>query len=121
MATFSLCPPTLDICRTRNDTRRFTIQITDSAGTAIDVTGATAIELAVSNDEDGLVGTELFELTGAISGAATNGTFVFTISAVQADQTPDVYRYDAEFTDSAGEVQTFATGKWEVKPDVTNP
>lgn len=119
--TLNLCPEKIDICVKRNDTRPFEIQVVDSAGAPVDVTGATVIELAVSNDEDGLIGTELFKLTGVIVAPATNGVFRFQLTGVQADQAPDVYKYDAEYTDSAGDIQTYAEGDFEFKPDVTNP
>jgi len=119
--TLNLCPETIDICVKRNDTRPFEIQVVDSSGNAIDVTGATGIELAVSTDEDGSSGTELFKLTGVIVAPATNGIFRFQLSALQADQTPDDYFYDAEFVDSSGALQTYAEGKFTFEPDVTNP
>lgn len=113
----ALVPTPLDITRVRGDTFPLDFQISVTGG-SLDVTGMTFL-LTVDPSPDPVNATNnLFELTGTIVDAP-NGKIRFSISLVQADQTPSEYYYDLQLKDTLGLLRTIAKGKWTVVQDIT--
>ena len=113
-------PAVCDILRTRADTFPFTMVFTDaSSGLAIDLTGST-FKLTVDPSEEptDALG-NLFTNVPTIVAPATNGRIQITLSAGDADQTPNEYFYDIEQIDGASAVRTLVKGKWAVEQDIT--
>ncbi len=117
MATIS----NVDICRKRGDTAPFTVTITDGSS-AINVTGYD-FKLSVDPAPDPADATaNLFSLTvgdGITLSDPTNGVITVTLSTARADQEPNVYFYDLQWTDGTGFIRTIMQGQWEVQQDVT--
>ena len=110
----------VNIIRTRGDTFPVRFTLVDAAGVAVDITGFTGFLLTVDpSSEPTGPGNNLFQSIGAIVGAPTAGVFEYPISLVDSDQTPEVYFYDAQFTDAGGSIRTISRGKWTVEQDVT--
>lgn len=106
------------ITRKRGDTYAETITVTDSAGTAIDITGYT-FKLTVDPSKTPADATaNLFFIVGTIL-VAVDGTVEFAPSPIQADQTPGTYYYDVQLIDAAGRIRTIALDKWVVTQDIT--
>ena len=111
-------PASANFCRSRGDTFPFTITFTDSSGSAIDITGFTYL-LTVDPDPDPSDATNnLFQNTPVVTDGP-NGVITVTLTPAQADQTPDLYFFDLQQTDTGGFVRTVLKGEWEVVQDVT--
>ncbi len=128
MATYIAEPDIIPLCRKRGDSfaDEFTIRepqteaqaLAGTPGTPIDITGFSFL-LTVDIDPDPTdASNNLFQLTGSITDA-TGGVVDFSPSAVESDQTPDVYFYDIQQTDGGGKIRTIATGQYEITQDVT--
>jgi hypothetical protein len=118
VTTLNICPQDVDICITRGDTAAWTFSIKDSAGAAVNITGFSFL-LTVDPEADPLNATNnLFQLTGTITNGP-GGIVEFSMSALQADQTPAVYYFDLQMTDLATKIRTVAKGKFEFKQDIT--
>lgn len=116
--TFDMGYQETNITRVRGDTFPFSFRIKDSAGAAVDITGF-SFKLSVDTNEEPTDETsQLFKLTGTVTDGP-NGIVQFTLSAVQADQTPSTYYFDLEQTDLAAKIRTVAKGEWNVIQDVT--
>lgn len=108
-----------DLKRERGDTfpDRFAIK-KESDGLPLDITGYSFL-LTVDPEKYPIDNSNnLFQITGVIVDAA-NGIVEFAPSAVQADQTPNVYYYDAQLTDQSGRIRTFDRGKYKIIQDIT--
>lgn len=108
---------TIDIERTRGDTQRIILRITDASGAAVDVSGWTAFKLTVDPSrapEDGT--TKLEEMTGIITSGGLDGRVHFIPSGTIA---AGRYFYDAQALDSNIEKFTFAAGRYTVIQDIT--
>ena len=98
-----------DFSMSSGDTKNISITITDSAGDAVDLTGATSIWAIYSG------GTALLTKTSA-AGAITYGgasTNVATVAVAAADTESiagGVYRHELEITDTSGNVSTACSG-----------
>ena len=112
-------PTRLNICRTRQDDFPIRMTLTDSAGVAIDVTGF-SFKFTVNTLENPPTPTttEVFQSVGTII-TALSGIIEFPLSVSDADQTPATYFFDAQLTDAAGKLKTFAKGKYVISQDVT--
>jgi len=117
MATIS----EVNICRRRGDTAPFTITITDGTS-PIDITGFT-FKLAVDPEVDPVDATNnLFELTvgdGITLTTPLSGLLTIDLTTLRADQTPEVYFYDLQWTDLSGAIRTVLFGQWEIVQDVS--
>lgn len=120
MATLNLCPVDVDLCFSRGDTVTFSFTIREGTPpTPIDITGSSFLLTVDPSPAPTGSGNNLFQLTGAIIGAATDGTFAFQPTAVQMNQTPSVYFYDVQWTDASSEIRTVISGQFEIQQDVT--
>lgn len=116
--TFDMGYQETNITRVRGDTFPFSFRIKDSNGAAVDITGF-SFKLSVDTNEEPTDETsQLFKLTGTVTDGP-NGIVQFTLSAVQADQTPSTYYFDLEQTDLVAKIRTVAKGEWNVIQDVT--
>ncbi len=106
------------ITRKRGDTYAETITVTDTAGTAINITGYT-FKLTVDPEKAPLTAANnLFSITGTIL-SPTAGTVEFAPSALQADQAPGTYYFDIQLIDGAGRIRTIALDKWIIQQDIS--
>lgn len=107
-----------ELTRKRGDTYADEVAVTDSAGTAIDITGYTFTMTVDPERYPATAANNLFSLTGVITDAA-NGLVEFAPSAVQADQTPGRYWYDIQMTDAAGKIRTIVADRYTIQQDIT--
>lgn len=106
------------LIRKRGDTRPDQFTVTSKrTGAAIDITGYTFLLTVDPSPEPIDAANNLFQLTGVIVDAA-NGLVEFTPTLVQADNVGDYY-YDAQLIDSGGHVETFSSGKYKFRQDIT--
>lgn len=119
MATLlDICPEEIDICISRGDTVPFTFSIKDSTGAAVNITGFSFL-LTVDPTEDPTTSAgNLFQLTGTITNGP-GGVVQFGMTTGQANQTPAVYFFDLQMTDTAAKIRTVAKGKFEFHQDIT--
>lgn len=106
-----------NITRVRGDTYAEVITVTNEAGVAQDITGAT-FKLTVSEDSAPDVANNLFQITGAIVLAAA-GTVSFTPSTGDSNNFGEFF-YDVQMT-LAGVVTTLTEGRYNVTQDITKP
>ena len=120
-------PTECDIEKRRGDTKDISILLKDSSGSALDVTGYTALltintsktpDLSVSPE----VGEEVFQAVGAPNSPGTDGILRFDMAAFGASPYVPVanYFYDVQVTDASGEIFTPLIGAFKVKQDITN-
>lgn len=112
------CPDSYNVCRVRGDTDALLIQLTTDGTTPIDITGS-SFKLTVdpqADPSDALA--NRFQLTGTITDAP-NGKVAFAPSTPQADQPPDTYYYDIQWTNAGGTIKTILKGEWKVQQDIT--
>lgn len=113
-----------DIERQRGDTFPFTFTF-DNASKTLDITGSTFTLTVDPSPEPPDAMNNLFALTGTITETGPFGTtgnspqVEFTLTAMQADQTPAEYYYDFEWTDSGGFIRTVAKGKFTFEQDIS--
>jgi hypothetical protein len=107
------------ITRFRGDTRADIINVINkSTKTAVDVTGGT-FRLTVDPEENPVsAANNLFSLTGVILDPVA-GKVSFTPTAAQADQVPDTYFFDIQFTDAVGTIETLGKDKYIFTQDVS--
>jgi len=118
MASLELCPGVVDICISRGDTMAFQFAITTSAGAAVDITGFSFLLTVDPSEEPVDNSNNLFQLVGVITNGP-GGIVEFSMSTLEANQTPNVYFYDLEMTDGGGKIRTVVKGKFEFKQDIT--
>ena len=114
----NICPEEIDICISRGDTVPWTFTVRDSAGSPVDITGFSFLLTVDPSDEPGSSTNNLFSLSGTITDAL-NGVVQFSMTAGQADQTPNEYFYDLQMTDGTAAIRTIAKGVFEFKQDIT--
>lgn len=108
----------IDIERTRGDTQRIILKITDDAtGLPADISSWSDFKLTVDPSKDPEDGTtKVEEMTGALAGAGTDGRVYFIPSGATA---AGKYYYDAQALDANAEKYTFAKGKYVLIQDIT--
>lgn len=106
---------TIDIEKTRGDTRRHTFIIKDDGGVIVDISAWTLFVMAVTSDKDPTDGTTLQEaMTGVFITDGTDGRIGFT----PAGTLPVAkHYYDAQAIDANSEKVTFAEGEYKVTQD----
>ena len=109
----------VNICRVRGDTDSFTVSLVDASAVAIDLTGSTVVLTVDPSNEPGDALANLFTLTGALSGTPTDGVVTFTLTALDADQVPETYFYDVEWTNAGGVIKTVLRGTFTFEQDIT--
>jgi hypothetical protein len=119
-------PTECDIEKRRGDTKDISILLKDSSGNALDVTGYTAL-LTINTDKapnisvSPVVGSQVFQTSGAPNSPGTDGTIRFDFDAFGGSPYVPVgsYFYDVQITDAAGEIFTPLIGKFKVVQDIT--
>jgi hypothetical protein len=116
-----------DIKYVRGDTAPFTLLLTRD-GTALDLTGFTAIEIVVNaDDQPGNAANEQFRQPGTIVAPATDGRISFQPAGIdtaaretEADAyVPGDYFYDLQVRDATGERSTLLNGgNYQVQQDI---
>jgi hypothetical protein len=107
----------LDITRKRGDNFPFQFTLTDSSGTAIDITGFT-FRMVVDPSpvpEDAL--SNIFDLAGIITDAV-GGVFEIRPTTGDMDITPGVYFYEVQMIDAGSNVRTIVAGQFAVEQDI---
>lgn len=105
------------LTRKRGDTFADEIAVTDSAGTAINLTGYTfAMTIDPSPSPVDASG-NIYSVSGTITDAAS-GLVEFAPSAVQTDIVGQ-YFYDIQMTDAAGRLRTIQSGTYNFTQDIT--
>lgn len=110
---------TVDLTMTRGDSRLVDIAVTNTDGTARNLTGAT-LRLTVKHGYGDLDTDALFAYSGPAT-EPTLGTSVVVIPAGATTGLPpiSVLVYDIELTESGGQVTTIQTGKLNVAADAS--
>jgi len=108
---------TIDLSRTRGDTQRIILRITDSAGQPVDISQWSQFMLTADPSrapDDATANVE--EITGTITSGGTDGRVHFIpTGTTQAGR----YFYDAQALDANGEKYTFAAGRYTIVQDIT--
>lgn len=108
----------IDITRTRGDTQRIVLVISDKAtGQPVNIAAWTSFKMSVdpskTPEDDSAM---LEQMNGTILSGGLDGRVYF----VPAGTIPaGKYFYDAQAVDSNGEKYTFAAGKYNVIQDIT--
>lgn len=116
--SLNLAPAGIDIVVTRGDTLQWTFTVLTSTGAAQDIAGFVFLFTVDPEVNPVNSSNNLFQLTGTILDAP-NGVVAFSMSTLQANQTPGVYYYDLQMTDGASRIRTIAKGKFEFRQDIT--
>lgn len=119
-------PTECDIEKRRGDTKDISIRLRDQSGNNLDVTGYTALltintDKAPDVDVSPVVGTQVFQTSGAPNSPGTDGILRFDFAAFGGSPYVPVgsYFYDVQVTDAAGEIFTPLIGKFKVVQDIT--
>ena len=108
---------TIDLDRTRGDTQRIVLRITDAAGAAVDISSWTQFKLTVDPSRAPVDNTtKVEEMLGTITSGGLDGRVHFIpLGTIAAGR----YFYDAQALDSNVEKYTFAAGRYTVTQDIT--
>lgn len=117
MATANYTPTACDITIIRGDTPPIAVNVTDTSGDAVDVTGATFLMTVDTSPEPANSDNNLFQVSGVITDAAA-GAVLFALSAVNTAQPAGEYYYDIQMTQS-GVIRTLLKGAFTVNTDIT--
>ena len=110
--------PVVDLEYKRGDSKPI-VFVLKTGGVELDLTGYTLPVLSVHSDKDPTdITTEIFKIAGTIPTPA-NGKiqFIPTTDGTGSDQLPEVYYYDAQVLDAAGNKVTFVEGQFKVTQD----
>ncbi len=107
----------LNLARRRGDTFPFQLTVT-SNGSAYSITSCTFKMTVDPSPNPTSATTNLFQLTGVITTAAS-GEFEFRPSAANMDLTPGTYYYDVQMVDASSYLVTLAAGKLIITQDIT--
>lgn len=104
----------------RGDDHSFIMTITDSSGTAIDITGYT-FTYTVKNIKDNVIddSTAIIQKSVTSHTDPTAGITSIALTPTETNVTPGVYYHDFQMKDTSGDIFTFAEGKTRIKADVT--
>lgn len=111
-------PSNYDVKIYQGDTFEFIMEIKDSFGVAVDLTGYTADgQLKTSYSDSSPIDFEV-TITTPLAGVVN----VYLAPAVTATLLPDTsYIYDLQLTEPGGDVRTYLTGDATIIPEVTKP
>jgi hypothetical protein len=106
----------IDISRKRGDTRRITFKITDSFGSAVNLTNWSNFLMTVNSEQSPVDDSNQLTQQSGILVDAKNGRVAFV-----ADGTIAVgdYYYDVQATDENSEITTLVDGEYKVGQDIT--
>ncbi len=104
------------IDRFRGDTYADTITV-KADGMALNVSGYSFI-FSLSGEEMPITADYIYQITGSIIDEA-GGVVEFAPTDGDADQTPGLYYYDIQMTDTLGRKKTIAKGKYKYIQDIT--
>lgn len=108
----------------RGDNRTFKVTVTDGAGGAVDITGATIIFSVKEDISDTDYEIQKTSAQGSEITITDAGNGIYEVYLIPADtQNMDlgVYEYDSQLTTSASKVYTTVRGEFTVQGDVTRP
>ena len=111
---------TVDKVRRRGDTFPLQYAVKNEDGTDKDITGATFLLSVYPQNEPRPVSAAnmVFQVAGVITVALT-GKVEFRPTVDNMDQTPDIYYYDIQMTDSGAFISTIVEGSLTIKQDRT--
>lgn len=105
--------------RVRGDSKLFRVKLTDSTGTAVDVTGYTGLWTIDTQKDPVDDATNVVQISGSPTGTPTDGIIEFSPSAMEMDITPGNYHYDVQITDLGGALNTILKSKIKIVQDLT--
>jgi len=107
-----------DITRARGDTAADLINLQDSAGAALDVTGFSFVLTvnSIENPPDNT--TELYNIAGTILDAP-GGVVEFVPLIGDVDQKYATYYFDIQMTDDVGRIKTIDKGEYTYSQDIS--
>lgn len=100
-----------DIRVTEGDSPVIPVELTDSSGSALDLTGSSA-NMYVADGPDS-TDTVVFSVAGVLS--ATPGTVTFQPTTANLTQTPGKYYYSVSVTFASTEERTVLNGVFEIE------
>lgn len=100
-----------DIRVTQGDSPVIPVEVSDSSGNAIDLTGSTATMYVADGPDD--TDTLLFSVAGSLS--ATTGTVTFQPTTANLTQTPGKYYYSISVSFASSEERTVLNGVFEIE------
>jgi len=102
----------------KGDDKTWTLNIKNSSGSAVDITGWTIFFTAKTNktdtDDNAIIKKEVSTHTNP-----TQGISSLTLTNSDTNVTAKTYWYDIQAVDGSNNVHTFGVGQFEVKQDVT--
>lgn len=107
------------ITRKRGDTYPDRINVTDSNGNPVDITGWT-FTLTLNRVKAPVdITSQVVQIAGTIIAPATNGVVEFAWSDLNADQSPATYYYDIQIIDGASKRRTPILSTYTFEQDIT--
>ena len=107
-----------DITRARGDTAADLINIQDTAGVALDVTGYSFVMTVNSLENPPDNTTELYSVVGTILDAP-GGIVEFAPTAGNVDQKYATYYFDIQMTDDVSRIKTIDKGEYTYSQDIS--
>ena len=102
----------------RGDSKALIINVLDSTGTAIDITGYTFFFTVKADNTDADV-SALISVTQTSLTDPTNGTTTISLSSTDTDIAIGLHFYDIQMKDGSGNITTLVSGIFEIKQDTT--
>lgn len=102
----------------RGDDETLDIEITDSDGNAVDISGYKFWFTAKSNENDADADAEIGPTTGTITDAA-NGKAQISLTNSDTDIAVGSYSYDIQQKDASNKITTLVKGKLRITQDIT--
>lgn len=115
----SFCSAIENICVTRGDSPVIPVEIRDSVGAIVDITGYSFILTVDPSPEPSNNTNNLFQKTIPAIPDGSSGITQFQLTTTDTDQTPGVFFYDIQMTTTAPSIRTILSGEFEIKQDVT--
>lgn len=107
----------VNITRKRGDNYPFQWTLTDSSGTAVDITGYSFTMVADPASDPTDSSDNVLSLTGTLSDP-TNGVFLFSPTTEEMNITPGTYFYEVQMIDASANVRTIVEGQFTIEQDI---
>lgn len=114
------CRSPVNLCDIKGDTWSRVITVTIS-NLPLDITGFTFFATLKSDyDDDATDSTAVYQKTWTTHSDPTDGQTTWTADPTDTNIPAGIYKYDIQYKDLSGNIETVAFGQFEVLPEVTN-